>query len=64
MPCKQAKEFLSQKGIPFTEKIVATDAAARKELIDMGFRATPVILVDEQPVVGFDRAKLEKLLGL
>jgi len=29
----------------------------------MGFRATPVILVDEQPVVGFDRAKLEKLLG-
>jgi len=30
----------------------------------MGFRATPVILVDEQPVVGFDQAKLEKLLGL
>jgi hypothetical protein len=30
----------------------------------MGFRATPVILVDEQPIVGFDRAKLEALLGL
>jgi hypothetical protein len=30
----------------------------------MGFRATPVILVDEQPIVGFDRAKLEAVLGL
>jgi hypothetical protein len=44
--------------------VVATDPAARKELLDMGFRATPVILVDEQPVVGFDRPKLEALLGL
>jgi hypothetical protein len=27
-------------------------------------RATPVILVDEEVVVGFDRGKLERLLGL
>jgi hypothetical protein len=27
-------------------------------------RATPVTLIDGEAVVGFDRAKLEKLLGL
>jgi hypothetical protein len=43
---------------------VGEDPTALRELLDLGFRATPVILVDEQPVVGFDRAKLERLLGI
>ena len=30
----------------------------------MGFRSTPVTIIDGEAVVGFDRAKLEKLLGL
>lgn len=30
----------------------------------MGFRATPVTLVDGEAVVGFDSEKLQKLLGL
>ncbi len=30
----------------------------------MGFRATPVTLIDGEAVVGFDRGKLERLLGL
>jgi hypothetical protein len=35
-----------------------------KELVERGFRATPVTLIDGEPVVGFDQQKLELLLGL
>jgi hypothetical protein len=32
--------------------------------VKLGFRATPVTLIDGEAVVGFDREKLQKLLGL
>ncbi len=35
-----------------------------QELVDLGFNATPVIVVDGTPVVGFDAAKLKGLLGI
>ncbi len=35
-----------------------------QELLDMGYRATPVTLVDGEAVVGFDRGRIERLLGL
>ena len=57
------KEFLSQKKIEFTERNVASDEAAFRELEKLGYMTTPVTLVDGQVVVGFDRAKLEALLG-
>jgi len=57
------KEFLSQKNIVFTERDVATDESALGELQKLGYMTTPVIVVDGEVVVGFDREKLEKLLG-
>jgi len=32
--------------------------------VKLGFRATPVTLIDGEAVVGFDRERLQKLLGL
>ena len=59
------KEFLSHHKIPFTDRNVAEDLAAMEELVEkIGRRATPVILVDDEVIVGFDRGKLERLLGL
>lgn len=57
-------EFLSQKGIPFIEKNIASDAEARKELIALGSRATPTIKVDDEVIIGFDRGRLAALLGI
>ena len=57
------KEFLSQNNIPFTERNIAADPAALDELEKLGYMTTPVTVVDAQVVVGFDRAKLEVLLG-
>jgi hypothetical protein len=45
-------------------KDIRADRQALEELIKLGFRATPVTLIDGEAVVGFDRGKLERLLGL
>lgn len=34
------------------------------ELIKLGVRATPVTLIDGEVVVGFDRDRIEQMLGL
>ncbi|PYM11679.1 MAG: NrdH-redoxin [Candidatus Rokuibacteriota bacterium] len=60
-----AKEFLSSHGIEFTAKNVAEDTAARDELLARtGRMAVPVIAVDDEVVVGFDRGRLQRLLGI
>jgi len=49
----------------FTDMNVMDDHAAREELVRRtGQMAVPVILVDDEVVVGFDRARLERLLGI
>jgi glutaredoxin 3 len=46
-------------------KNVAEDPAAREELIARtGRMAVPVITVDDEVVVGFDRGRLQRLLGI
>ncbi len=46
------------------DKNIREDAAAMAELQKLGYRATPVTIIDGEVVVGFDRGKLERLLGL
>ena len=58
------KEFLSQKQVEFTERNIAADEAAVGDLEQLGYMTTPVTLVDGEVVVGFDRARLERLLGI
>ncbi|MCR4406227.1 MAG: glutaredoxin family protein [Anaerolineae bacterium] len=57
------KEFLSQKGINFVERDVAQDETAIAELEQWGVMTTPVTVIDDELVIGFDREKLEALLS-
>ncbi|MFC1683187.1 glutaredoxin family protein [Candidatus Zixiibacteriota bacterium] len=58
------KEFLSQNGIEFTERNVLVDDSAMASLQKLGLMTTPVTVVDGEPVVGFDEAKLRALLAI
>lgn len=60
--CHAVKEYLKQKDVPYTEKNISTDAQARKELISKGYMGVPVILIGDETIVGFDKARLEQLL--
>ena len=62
MFCNRTKEFLSQEGVPFTERDVSTDEKALTELERLGYMTTPVTLIDGEVVVGFDQKRLEELL--
>ena len=62
MFCGKVKEFLSQNKIDFVDRNVAADETALAELEKLGYMTTPATVVDGEVVVGFDRAKLEKLL--
>jgi len=57
------KGFLSQKGVGFIERDVQKDEHAMDELSELGYMTTPVITVDGEVVVGFNRKRLEELLG-
>lgn len=61
--CQEAKRWMDQNGHAYTEKNVNTDPEARAELIKNGFMGVPVIYVDGEVVQGFDKTKLEELLG-
>ena len=62
--CHRAKEYLSQKGISFTEHDVAADREKAKEMIQKSKQmGVPVIIVGDEVMVGFNQAKLDSLLA-
>jgi glutaredoxin 3 len=63
--CKMSKEFFREHNVSYEEKNVAEDAAARDLMIQKsGQMGVPVIDIDGQIVVGFDKPKLSELLAI
>ncbi len=62
--CTMAKEYFNENNVEYTEKNVSTDLEARKDLMSKGFMGVPVIYVEDEVIQGFDKSKLDELLGL
>ena len=62
--CKQAKEFLEEKGIAFESVDVSQDKEALAEMkrISGGARSVPVISIGDQVIVGFEPDQMQKAL--
>lgn len=60
--CIKAKNYLSEKKIEYVEKNIQEDSSAREELLSMGYRTVPVILLDEEEIVGFNKDKIDKII--
>jgi len=58
------KGFLSQKGVDFTERDIADEEALRELTEGYGLFTTPVVVVGDEVVVGFDKKKLAQVLNL
>jgi glutaredoxin 3 len=51
--------------VPYEDINVMADPQAREQLVKLtGQMSIPVIVVDDQVVQGFDKARLKSLLGL
>ncbi len=63
--CHMAKDFFKENNIAFTDHDVASDANLRAELIDKsGQMGVPVIIIDNDMIIGFNEPKIVELLGL
>ncbi len=62
--CKMAKAYLEQKGVAFEDFDVSRDVAARDEMIKKsGQMGVPVIDINGNIVIGFDKERLDALLA-
>lgn len=67
--CRAARQYLSERKIPFADKDIEADPAAAHELAEkaakMGIPTdrVPVLDVRGRLLLGFDRARVEALLG-
>ena len=63
--CKMTKAFFKENNVQYDEKDVSTDAAARDEMIAKSNQmGVPVVDIDGQLIVGFDKERLSQLLNI
>ena len=63
--CKVAKDFLTENKVKFNDINVAEDQAKAQEMIEKsGQMGVPVIDIDGDIIVGFDKDKLKATLSL
>ena len=63
--CFTLKEFLKEHNIEFEDIDVSEDEKALQEMIQKsGQLGVPVIEIDGQIVVGFDKARISELLNI
>ncbi|MDO8555076.1 MAG: glutaredoxin domain-containing protein, partial [bacterium] len=62
--CNMAKDWFKEKNIEYEEIDVAADETKRNELIaKTGQLAVPIIEVDGEMIIGFDKNRLSQLLS-
>ncbi|MBI2056165.1 MAG: glutathione S-transferase N-terminal domain-containing protein [Candidatus Sungbacteria bacterium] len=63
--CKMTKVFFKENNVQYEEKDVSADRAAADEMIKKsGQMGVPVIDVDGQILIGFDKEGLSRLLNI
>jgi len=63
--CKMAKDFFKENNVAYEEKNVLEDEAAAREMVEKsGQMGVPVIDIEGQIVVGFNKELLSELLNI
>ena len=69
--CKMLKDYLSEKRIAYSEKLIDQNEQAQKEMAGLsnGFLGVPFTIISldngtKENVLGFDKGKLNSLLGI
>ncbi len=62
--CQMAKKFLKEKGVEYEEIDVSDPIKAEEMVKKSGQMGVPVIDIDGEIIVGFDKARISKLLGI
>lgn len=60
--CYAAKEYFKQKNISYEEHNITKDSESRRELMRMGYRSVPIIIIDGEQILGFNKERISSLL--
>ncbi len=62
--CRTAKEFFQERGVQYEEYDVSQDSERAQEMIQKsGQTGVPVIDIDGEIIIGFDRRRIVKALS-
>ncbi len=63
--CNAAKRYFREKQVRFTEVDVSRDMSAARDLQRRtGQTGVPVILINNRPIVGFDKPRINQMLNI
>jgi len=60
--CEQTKKLLTKNGLEFTTVDITVDTRAYDMIVDMGFKAAPVVVTENDAWAGFNPAKINGLV--
>lgn len=63
--CHAVKRYLRQRGVPFRDVDVSRNRREAERMVHKsGQTGVPVVEINGQIIVGFDRARIDRALGL
>jgi len=63
--CRKTKQYLKDRGFSFKEVNILQRRSAVKDIQRMtGQTGVPVVVINNRPVVGFNKSKIDRLLGI
>jgi glutaredoxin 3 len=63
--CVMVKQYLTRQGVAFRDVDVSRDITAARDMVQRsGQMGVPVVDIDGQMVIGFDRIRINQMLGL
>ena len=63
-PCQVLKMLLEEKGVAFEERDITQDPSAVRELTEKYHsHSTPTLIIGDEVLIGFDPARIDKILG-
>ncbi len=63
--CKLAKQYISSKGQNYQDIDVSQDKQALEEMVKLsGQMGVPTIVINDQVVIGFDKERINALMGI
>lgn len=63
--CRKVKSYLRKNRVRFKDVDITKDERAARDIVrKTGQKGVPVTLVNNRPVIGFDKKKLDRLLDI
>lgn len=61
--CVMAKDYFNQQGVEYVDYNVAEDQEKASEMVQKsGQMGVPVIVIDDNIIIGFDKPRIEEIL--